>query len=96
MCFSQISLNSKNEIEAGEVSSFKKLCEYFSRINLDKKSTFLPKEITSVSIMELERLNSRKIGNASYSFLLSYLDVPLCGSLPVQGPYPEDLWVLQL
>lgn len=70
--FRPLSLTSKNEIEAREVSIFKKLCEYFSMIKLDDKSSFLPKGVTTVSISELKRLNARKIGNASYSFLLSY------------------------
>jgi thiamine kinase-like enzyme len=65
-------LTSKNEIEAREVSIFRKLCEYLSIIKLDGKSNFLPKGVTTVSISELKRLNARKIGNASYSFLLSY------------------------
>ncbi len=69
--FRPLSFTSKNEIKA-EVSIFKKLCEYFSIIKLDDKSSFLPKGVTTVSISEIKRLNARKIGNASYSFLLSY------------------------
>ena len=69
--FRSLSLTSKNEIEA-EASIFKSLCEYFSIIKLDDISSFLPKGVTTVSISEIKRLNARKIGNASYSFLLSY------------------------
>ena len=68
--FNPLCLTSKNEIEA-EISIFKNLCEYFSSIRLDG-SSFIPKEVTSVSVSEFKRLNVRKIGNASYSFLLSY------------------------
>lgn len=69
--FHPLSLISKNEVEL-EVSIFKKLCEYFSITKLEDKSSFIQQGVAIVSISELERLNSRKIGNASYSFLLSY------------------------
>ena len=70
--FRQLGLTSKNRIAAEEIFIFKKLCEYFSFINLNDDSGFLQKEVGTVSISEIKRLNSRKIGNVSYSFLLSY------------------------
>jgi aminoglycoside phosphotransferase (APT) family kinase protein len=69
--FRPLSLTSKNENEA-EISIFKKLCDYFSTIKSDARSSFLPKGVTTASISEFKRLNARKIGNASFSFLLSY------------------------
>ena len=70
--FRQLCFTSKNRIDSEEIYIYKKLCEYFSFINLDDESSFLQKEVKTVSISELKRLNSRKIGNISYSFLLSY------------------------
>jgi aminoglycoside phosphotransferase (APT) family kinase protein len=72
MNFRQLGFASKNKIDAEEIYIFKKLCEYFSFNNLNDESSFLEKEVRTVSISELKRLNSRKIGNVSYSFLLSY------------------------
>ena len=69
--FHPLSLTSKNEIEAEESIS-KNLCEYFSTIKLDDRSSFLPRGVKNASISEFKRLNARKIGNASFSFLLSH------------------------
>lgn len=44
----------------------------FLFLELDSTSSFLPKGVTEIAATELKRLNTRKIGNASYSFMLSY------------------------
>ena len=69
--FPPLRLTSRNEIEA-EVYILKKLYDYFSIANPNEGLSFLPKGVTTISISELKRLNSRKIGNVSYSFKLSY------------------------
>ena len=64
----------KRRFRVKDVYISNKLAKYFSTIPLSGKLSFLPNEVTFISISDVRRLSLRSIGNNVYSFLLTYLN----------------------